>query len=127
MFLTAALYKFAALPDYVELREPLLAVCEENCIKGTLLLASEGVNGTISGPERGIRTVLAWLRAHPQLAELEHKESWAEELPFHRMKVRLKKEIVTMGVPGIDPRHIVGTYVKPQDWNALISDPNVVV
>ena len=71
--------------------------------------------------------MLAWLRSDPRLAGLEHKESWAAELPFHRMKVRLKKEIVTMGVPGIDPRHIVGTYVKPQDWNALISDPDVVV
>jgi UPF0176 protein len=120
MFLTAALYKFVALPDYTELREPLLAVCEENHIKGTLLLAAEGINGTISGPEAGIRAVLAWLRSDPRLAELEHKESWAAELPFHRMKVRLKKEIVTMGVPGIDPRHIVGTYVKPQDWNDLI-------
>jgi UPF0176 protein len=109
MFLTAALYKFVALPDYVALREPLLAVCEANGIKGTLLLAAEGINGTISGPEAGIRTVLAWLRKDPRLAELEHKESWAAEMPFHRMKVRLKKEIVTMGVPGINPRHIVGT------------------
>lgn len=127
MFLTAALYKFVTLPDYAELREPLLAVCEENRIKGTLLLATEGINGTISGTEAGIRAILAWLRSDPRLAELEHKESWAAELPFHRMKVRLKKEIVTMGVPGIDPQHIVGTYVKPQDWNALISDPDVVV
>jgi UPF0176 protein len=127
MFLTAALYKFVRLPDYTDLREPLLAVCEENHIKGTLLLAEEGINGTISGTEAGIRAVLTWLRSDPRLAELEHKESWAAELPFHRMKVRLKKEIVTMGVPGIDPRHIVGSYVKPQDWNALISDPEVVV
>jgi UPF0176 protein len=127
MFLTAALYKFVALPDYVALREPLLAVCEANGIKGTLLLAAEGINGTISGPEAGIRTVLAWLRKDPRLAELEHKESWAAEMPFHRMKVRLKKEIVTMGVPGIDPRHIVGTYVKPQDWNDLIRQPDVVL
>lgn len=127
MFLTAALYKFVSLPDYADLREPLLAVCEENGIKGTLLLAAEGINGTISGPEAGIRAVLAWLRRDPRLAELEHKESWAEHIPFYRMKVRLKKEIVTMGVPGIDPRHIVGTYVKPQDWNALITDPEVVL
>ena len=127
MFLTAALYKFVALPDYTDLREPLLAVCEENAIKGTLLLAAEGINGTISGPEAGIRAVLAWLHSDPRLATLEHKESWAAEMPFHRMKVRLKKEIVTMGVPGIDPRHIVGTYVQPQDWNALISQPDVVL
>lgn len=127
MFLTAALYKFVSLPDYADLQAPLLAVCEDNHIKGTLLLAAEGINGTISGAEAGIRKVLAWLRSDPRLAELEHKESWAEHVPFYRMKVRLKKEIVTMGVPGIDPRHIVGTYVKPQDWNALITDPNVVV
>lgn len=127
MYLTAALYKFAALPDYADLRAPLLALCEAQQIKGTLLLAAEGVNGTISGPEAGIRAVLAWLRNDPRLADLEHKESWAAELPFYRMKVRLKKEIVTMGVPGIDPRHIVGTYVKPQDWNALISQPDVVL
>jgi len=127
MFLTAALYKFVALPDYAALREPLLAVCEQNNIKGTLLLAAEGINGTIAGPEAGIRAVLAWLRKDPRLAELEHKESWAAEMPFHRMKVRLKKEIVTMGVPGIDPRHIVGTYVKPQDWNELIRQPDVVL
>lgn len=127
MFLTAALYKFVALPDYADLQAPLLAVCEENRIKGTLLLAEEGINGTISGEEANIRAVLAWLRSDPRLATLEHKESWAEHIPFYRMKVRLKKEIVTMGVPGIDPRHIVGTYVKPQDWNALIADPDVVV
>lgn len=127
MFLTAALYKFVALPDYTALREPLLALCEANHIKGTLLLAAEGINGTISGREDNIRAVLAWLRSDPRLATLEHKESWAADMPFHRMKVRLKKEIVTMGVPGIDPRHIVGTYVKPQDWNALISQPDVVL
>ena len=127
MFLTAALYKFVALPDYADLQAPLLAICEQNQIKGTLLLAEEGINGTISGEEAGIRAVLAWLRSDPRLAELEHKESWAEHIPFYRMKVRLKKEIVTMGVAGIDPRHIVGTYVKPQDWNALIADPDVVL
>jgi UPF0176 protein len=127
MFLTAALYKFVSLPDFADLQAPLLSLCEENHIKGTLLLAEEGINGTISGEPDRIRAVLAWLRSDPRLADLEHKESFAAELPFHRMKVRLKKEIVTMGVPGIDPRHIVGSYVKPQDWNALISDPDVVV
>lgn len=127
MFLTAALYKFVTLPDYAELQAPLLAVCEENRIKGTLLLAGEGINGTISGEPQAIHAVLAWLRSDPRLADLEHKESLAAELPFHRMKVRLKKEIVTMGVPGIDPLRIVGSYVKPQDWNALISQPDVVL
>ncbi|MBX9848663.1 MAG: rhodanese-related sulfurtransferase [Rhodocyclaceae bacterium] len=127
MYLTAALYKFVTLSDYAALQAPLLAVCEENRIKGTLLLAEEGINGTISGLPENIHAVLAWLRSDPRLADLIHKESLAEELPFHRMKVRLKKEIVTMGVPGIDPRHIVGTYVKPQEWNMLIADPEVIV
>ncbi len=127
MYLTAALYKFVTLSDYAALQAPLLAVCEENHIKGTLLLAEEGINGTISGLPENIHTVLAWLRSDPRLSDLIHKESLAEEMPFLRMKVRLKKEIVTMGVPGIDPRHIVGTYVKPQEWNALIADPEVIV
>ena len=127
MFLVAALYKFAALPDYTALRAPLLALCDKHRIKGTLLLAAEGINGTIAGEEAGIRAVLAWLHSDARLADLEHKESRAAEMPFHRMKVRLKKEIVTMGVPGTDPRHIVGTYIKPEDWNALITQPDVVL
>ncbi len=126
-FLTAALYKFVALPDYVELKPPLLAVCEANQVKGTLLLASEGINGTIAGPEKGVRAVMAHLRADPRLAELTHKEAWADEPPFLRMKVRLKNEIVTLGVPGVSPTLMAGEYVKPQDWNALISDPDVVL
>ncbi len=126
-FLVAALYKFVSLPTFEELQAPLLEVCEKNGVKGTLLLASEGINGTIAGPEAGIRTLLAYLHNMPEFADLVHKESWAEDAPFLRMKVRLKKEIVTMGVPGTDPNSIVGTYVKPQDWNALISDPDVVL
>ena len=95
---------------------------------GTLLLAKEGINGTIAGPEKGIREVLAWLRSDPRLAGLEHKESWAEgENPFYRMKVRLKREIVTMGVPEVDPNEVVGTYVEPEQWNELISQPDVVL
>jgi UPF0176 protein len=126
-FLTAALYKFVELPDFADLQAPLLACCEANGVKGTLLLAAEGINGTIAGPEAGVRAVLATLRADPRLAALEHKEAWAEAMPFHRMKVRLKKEIVTMGVPDVHPALNAGQYVKPQDWNALLDQPGVVV
>jgi len=96
-------------------------------VKGTLLLAAEGINGTIAGPQTGIDTVLAFLAAQPGLENISHKESYSDENPFHRTKVKLKKEIVTMGVEGIDPNQVVGTYVKPQDWNALISDPEVLL
>jgi UPF0176 protein len=126
-YLTAALYKFVNLPDHEALREPLLACCEAHDVKGTLLLASEGINGTIAGPEAGVRAVLAHLRADPRLAALQHKEAWAHKPPFSRMKVRLKKEIVTLRVPGLDPNQTVGQYVKPQDWNALLADPDVLV
>jgi UPF0176 protein len=123
----AALYHFAPLPDFHELREPLLAQCREQDIRGTLLLAEEGINGTISGSRAGVDAVLAYIRADARLAGLEHKESISDRHPFRRMKVKLKKEIVTLGVPGVDPNRIVGTYVEPEDWNALISDPEVVV
>jgi UPF0176 protein len=123
----AALYHFATFPDYQAFREPLYAVCMENDVRGTLLLAREGINGTIAGPPQGIANVLAFLRARPEFAALEHKESHASKPPFLRMKVRLKKEIVTMGVEDIDPTRIVGTYVDPKDWNALIADPETIV
>lgn len=126
-YLVAALYKFVALPDFADLQAPIRAVCDENAVKGTLLLADEGINGTIAGPEEGIHRVLDYLTKIPAFAGLVHKESRATEPPFPRMKVRLKKEIVTMGVPGINPNQVVGTYVKPKDWNALIADPDVVV
>jgi UPF0176 protein len=126
-YLTAALYKFVDLPDYQALHDPLLACCEANHVKGTLLLAREGINGTIAGPEAGVRKVLALLHADPRLRTLAHKESWSDKPPFHRMKVRLKKEIVTLRVPELDPNKTVGQYVKPQDWNALLADPDVVV
>ena len=103
--------------------EPLQTLCDENGVKGTLLLAHEGINGTIAGPDAGIHAVLAFLRAQPEFSGLEHKESRASSMPFLRMKVKLKKEIVTMGVEDIDPNKVVGTYVAPKDWNALISDP----
>ena len=105
----------------------MLAVCRANGVKGTLLLASEGINGTIAGAPSEVQAVLAWLRSDARFADLEHKESWAMDAPFHRMKVRLKAEIVAMHVEGLQPARMAGTYVKPQDWNALISDPDVVV
>jgi len=123
----AALYKFATLTDFKALQSRVLDCCLANEIKGTLLLAHEGINGTVAGTRAGIDALLAFLRADARLATLEHKESLADEMPFYRMKVRLKKEIVTLGVPGIDPNETVGTYVAPEDWNALISDPEVVL
>jgi UPF0176 protein len=126
-FLTAALYKFVSLPDYQTLQKPTLAYCVERNIKGTLLLALEGINGTIAGKAEDIHAVLSYLRQDPRLSDLEHKESYADSHPFYRMKVKLKKEIVTMGVAGVNPNDVVGTYVKPEDWNALISDPDVIL
>ena len=123
----ATLYHFAKLDDYRELQAPLLEKCRAEDIRGTLLLAEEGINGTIAGTGKGVANVLAYIRSDPRLSNLVHKESFTDEPPFLRMKVRLKKEIVSMGVPGIDPNHIVGTYVKPEDWNELISDPDVLV
>jgi len=123
----AALYKFVSLPDYQDLKDPLTEVCQAAGIKGTLLLASEGVNGTIAGTRAGIDQVLGYLKSDERLERLSHKESFHDEMPFYRMKVKLKKEIVTMGVEGIDPLQVVGTYVAPKDWNALIADPDVIV
>lgn len=126
-YLTAAFYKFVDLPDYAERKPALLAFCESRQVKGLILLAREGINSTIAGAPDDVHAVLAYLRADPRLADLQHKESFADKAPFYRMKVRLKKEIVTMQVEGISPTHMAGTYVKPKDWNALISDPDVVV
>lgn len=126
-YLIAALYKFVDLPHYRALQAPLQACCDANQVKGTLLLAEEGINGTIAGPEAGLRAVLRYLRDQPGLRELSHKESWSERPPFVRMKVRLKKEIVTLGVPGLNPSRMAGTYVLPEDWNALIERDDVVV
>ena len=126
-YLVAALYHFARFPRFKDFQSELQAVCVQNDVHGTLLLAHEGINGTIAGSDAGIGNVLAYLRAQPELKDLEHKESRASKAPFLRMKVRLKKEIVTMGVENIDPNKIVGTYVAPQDWNALISDPDTIL
>ena len=127
MFTIAALYHFTRFDDPASLRAPLQSACETLHITGSLLLAAEGINGTVAGSASNVATLLKTLRALPGCAALEHKESTATLPPFPRMKVKLKKEIVTMGVEGIDPKQVVGTYVKPKDWNALIADPDVLV
>jgi UPF0176 protein len=123
----AAFYHFTDLPDYETMRSPLKDFCDAHQLKGTILLAKEGINSTIAGSREAIDAVLAYLRDDPRLHDLAHKESYCQGIPFQRMKVRLKKEIVTLGVPDIDPRYRVGTYVDPKDWNALIADPEVIV
>ena len=127
MFTVCALYHFTRFDDPAGLRGPLLDLCLANSVTGTLLLAGEGINGTIAGPRAGVDAVLAHIRALPGCADLEWKVSEAAERPFARMKVRLKKEIVTMGQPGVDPRASVGHYVAPADWNDLIRSPDVAV
>ena len=123
----AALYHFVTLPDYKALRQPLLDVMLRHDVKGTLLLASEGINGTVAASQASIDALLDWLKADSRLADIRYKLSFDDSMPFYRTRVKLKKEIVTMGVEGIDPNHVVGTYVKPEDWNALIADPEVTV
>ncbi|MDO5612427.1 MAG: rhodanese-related sulfurtransferase [Paracoccus sp. (in: a-proteobacteria)] len=127
MLTVAALYHFTRFDDPAALRGPLLSVCQDHGVRGTLLLAREGINGTIAGPAAGIAAVLDHIRALPGCSALEWKESPAETMPFARMKVRLKREIVTMGQPDVDPTAAVGRYVAPRDWNALISANDVVV
>jgi len=126
-FVVYALYKFVSLPDYQALRQPLRDLMLKLQVRGTLLLAEEGINGTISGERENMDAVIAWLRADERLADLDFKESIHSEQPFHRTKVKLKQEIVTMGVDGIDPNQIVGTYVEPKDWNEIISDPETIL
>ena len=127
MYVVAALYKFVHLPDYVTLRDALYDHMVANKVKGTLLLAEEGINGTICGERAGVDAVKAWLNADGRFDGMSYKESLSDELAFYRTKVKLKKEIVTMGVEGINPAHIVGTYVKGDDWNQLISDPDTIL
>ena len=126
-FLTAALYRFVDLPDFRQLREPLFAQCELHQVKGTILLAPEGINGTIAGSAVAIAALLAWLRSDPRFAAIDVKQSWADTAPFLRLKVRLKAEIVSMHVAGVNPLAMAGTYVEPQDWNQLVDDPDVVL
>ena len=125
--IVAAFYKFVQLPDFVELRSPLISLCQTQNLRGTILLAPEGMNGTIAGTRSAIDTILEFLRSDPRFADLAIKESETDSTVFDRMKVRLKKEIVTIGRSEIDPSQQVGIYVKPQDWNAVISDPEVTV
>lgn len=122
-----ALYKFVTLEKFHDLRQPLLKVMEYNNIRGTLLLASEGINGTVASNRKGIDALMTWFEKDGRLGNIVTKESFEASNPFYRTKVKLKKEIVTMGVEGIDPKQVVGTYIKPKDWNALISDPDVTV
>ena len=127
MYRIAALYRFTRFEDPAALKAPLAKLCCGEGVKGTLLLAQEGINGTIAGPEAGIARVLDHIRALPGCADLEWKESQSDHPPFPRMKVRLKREIVTMGQPDVDPKARVGHYVEPGDWNDLIRDPEVAV
>jgi UPF0176 protein len=122
----AALYRFVQLDNYAQLRQPLLELMREQRVRGTLLLAAEGINGTVAGRQAGIDRLLEYLRADPRLRDIDCKLSYDAEMPFHRSRVKLKREIVTMGVDGIDPAN-AGSYVSPADWNALISDPAVTL
>ena len=124
-YLVAAFYKFVPLPDYRELRDFLQQQCEELGLLGSILLAEEGINGTVSGTDQDVQRLFVCLRTDERLQNLHYKESWASEQPFYRMKVRLKKEIVSLGIEGVDPNRVVGEYVSPQDWNELISRKEV--
>ena len=129
--LTTAMYHFVSLPNFETLREPLLLFCVSRDIKGTFLLAHEGINGTVTGSEKSILELLSYLKTDPlfkgSFKNLSHKESWSDKRPYYRMKVKIKKEIVTLGIPGVSPTKMVGTYVKPKDWNSIISDPEVIL
>lgn len=127
MYICAALYKFVEFNDFKAFREPLYDCMVKNEVKGTLLLAREGINGTICGTREGIDNVLAFLRSQEVFADIEHKESPSDTQAFYRTKVKLKKEIVTMGIDWVDPKNVVGTYVDPQEWNDLIRDPEVLL
>lgn len=127
IYICAALYKFVELDNYADLRQPLYDVMAKHEVKGTLLLAREGINGTICGTREGVDAVLAHLKSDARFADLEHKESLSDEQAFYRTKVKLKKEIVTLGVDWVDPKNIVGTYVAPKEWNTLIQDPEVLL
>ncbi len=125
MMTVAAFYQFTPVGDPTDLQARFKTTCKQAGIKGTILLSHEGINGTVAGPAEGIQRLRSLLESH--FDGLEYKESWAEKMPFHRIKVLVKKEIVTLGVPSVDPTQTVGTYVAPQDWNVLISDPDVLV
>ncbi len=123
----ATFYKFVALSDYAALQQPLKEICQAQQVKGTVLLAAEGINGTLAGTRHGIDTVFAHIQADERLIDLDIKESPAANFPFEKLKIRLKKEIVTLGLPEVSPTNQVGTYVTAQQWNELIVDPSVTV
>ena len=125
--LVCAMYKFVTLENFEEMRQPLLDEMVKNGVKGTLLIANEGINGTVAGDKAGIDNLLAYLKSDARLADIDYKISYHEDMPFYRSKVKLKKEIVTLGVKDIDPNKVCGKYVEPKDWNALISDPDVAL
>jgi len=126
-FKVAAMYKFASLPDHEQLRMPLLKLCHDEAVMGTILLANEGLNGTIAGSHEGIDKIVGHILSDPRFEGISLKYSYADTMPFHRIKVRLKKEIVTLGKPIADPTKTVGEYVKPEAWNDLIQDPDVIL
>jgi UPF0176 protein len=123
----AALYRFASFEHPAEIQAKVLEICTANALKGTILIANEGINGTVAGDAAGIDATISFLRTLPACDQLDVKYSGAAKMPFHRLKVRLKREIVTMGVDGMDPKREVGTYVQPEDWNALIEDPDTII
>ena len=126
-YVISTLYKFVTLDNYEALREPFIQIMKKNNIRGTILLAKEGINGTVAGSRDETDNFIEWLKSDPRLAKFTHKESYSTKMPFYRSKVKLKKEIVTMGIQDIDPKKITGTYVKPAEWNKLISNPDVTV
>ena len=126
-YIVATFYKFVSLPNFKQIQQPILDYCQSQNIKGTILLAQEGINGTIAGTRLSIDNTITYLRSLFPFSDLEHKESTATELPFGKLKVRLKKEIVTLGKPEVNPNEKVGIYVTPQEWNNIISDPEVTV
>lgn len=130
-FKVAALYKFVLLPDFKELREPILKLCRNQNIYGTLILAEEGINGTVAGSPHAIGALISYLKTanslKGRLSDLDVKYSWADEQPFNRLRVRLKEEIVTLRAPEASPTKQVGTYVQPEDWNEVISDPDTII
>ena len=123
----SAFYKFVLLEDFESLKMPLLLKMKKHGVRGTILLASEGINGTIAGSREGIDAILIYLKSEPRFVDLVHKESYDKEIPFSRTKVKLKKEIVTIGIDDIDPRQAAGTYIDPKDWNDLISQEDIVL
>jgi len=127
MFTICTLYKFSRLDEFDKMQRPLRDFMDTLNVRGTLLLAREGINGTISGSDSSINKILDYLNADKRLSDLEYKFSYSETIPFKRLKVKLKEEIVTLGIADVDPTYSVGTYVKAKDWNELISDPEVVL